>query len=103
MGRYGVDVAGFEGFLDLLDLLESRSALIVMDEIGKMECLSPKFVELVTALLDSQKLVVATIAQKGSGFIQAVKERQDVMIFEVRLANRDRLLTELTAHIRQQV
>lgn len=102
VGRYGVDVAGFDGFLDQIDLLESRSALIVIDEIGKMECLSLKFVKLVTALLDSPKPVVAAIALKGSGFIQQVKERPDVMIFEVHPTNRDRLLTELIERIRQQ-
>lgn len=103
VGRYRVDVAGFEGFLDQIELLESRSALIVIDEIGKMECLSLKFVKLVTALLDSPKQVVATIALKGSGFIQQVKERPDVLIVEVHSANRNRLVAALTTRIRQQI
>lgn len=103
VGRYGVDVAGFEGFLDRLNLLTSPSRLIVIDEIGKMECLSSKFVELVAALLDSKKLVLATIALKGIGFIQKVKDRPDVMIFKVKPANRDRLPSELTERIRKQI
>ena len=39
VGRYGVDVKGFEGLV--LPLLEAgRAGLYVVDEIGKMECFS---------------------------------------------------------------
>ena len=39
VGRYGVDVAGFERLLAEIDLRHLPSQLIVIDEIGKMECL----------------------------------------------------------------
>jgi hypothetical protein len=36
----------------------------VVDEIGKMECMSPVFVDAVTRILDSSVPVLATIAAK---------------------------------------
>jgi nucleoside-triphosphatase len=92
VGRYGVDVAGFEAFLGELDL---TSPLVFVDEIGKMECLSPRFVALLRELLDSERTVVATVALKGSGFIAEVKARSDCRVTEVRPGEREAVLTAL--------
>jgi nucleoside-triphosphatase len=96
VGRYGVDVAGFEQLLAQLDLGRAQSRLFIIDEIGKMECLSSLFVEEVTALLNGSSIVVATIALKGEGFIRQVKERADCRLITVTKENRDRLLEEIT-------
>ncbi len=89
VGKYHVDIKGFERFLDSLDLLNQKTNLIVIDEIGKMECLSKKFIDLVRALLDSRTILIATIALKGGGFIEEVKNREDVKVFEIDLKNRN--------------
>lgn len=91
VSRYGVDVQGFEGLLDQLDLQHAPSPIIILDEIGKMECFSIRFQEEVTALLNSAKIVVATIALKGEGFIQEIKQRTDCRLVTVTLVNRKRL------------
>ena len=95
VGRYGVDVRGFEDFLDTLPFFDPESKLIIIDEIGKMECLSPKFRGLLKDLLDSERRVVATIALKGAGLIEEVKKRKDVKMFEVSERNRGHLATDL--------
>ncbi len=95
VGRYGVDVAGFERLLEELDLHRSPSPLVMIDEIGKMECYSPRFISDVTRLLDGPKPVVATIALKGRGFIREVKQRRDCRLVTVTRDNRDRLANEL--------
>lgn len=92
VGRYGVDVAGYEAFLDTLDL---SAPLLFVDEVGKMECLSPRFVALLRELLDSERTVVATVALKGGGFIAEVKARRDCRVVEVRPAERERLYDRL--------
>jgi nucleoside-triphosphatase len=38
VGRYGVDVAGFEDFLDRISFSDQNAKLVMIDEIGKMEC-----------------------------------------------------------------
>jgi nucleoside-triphosphatase len=96
VGRYGVDVAGFERLLAELDLSHAQSQLIIVDEIGKMECLSRRFANEVSALLDSPKTLIATIALKGEGLIRRVKDRPDCRLFMITKENRDRLLSEIS-------
>ncbi len=45
VGRYGVDPAGFEKLLEAIDLRHSPSRMVILDEIGKMECLSQRFIK----------------------------------------------------------
>lgn len=103
VGRYGVDLAGFEQLLADLDLGHAESPLIIIDEIGKMECLSRYFTDEVITLLDSPKVVVATIALKGEGTILRVKNRPDCRLIMVTRENRDRLATELAGECRRQL
>ena len=94
VGRYGVDIKGFEGLV--LPLLEAGMAgLCVVDEIGKMECFSRAFCDKVRALLDSEVPVLGTVALNGGGFIAEVKARDDVALFEVTVKNRDVLPGEI--------
>jgi nucleoside-triphosphatase len=95
VGKYRVDVNGFEAFLESLPFADPAPELIIIDEIGKMELMSEKFRSLITELLDSPKPVIATIALKGGGLIARIKEREDVKLYEINLANRDRLLNQL--------
>jgi len=99
VGRYRVDVVGFERLLAELNLSHPPSRVIVIDEIGKMECLSRWFVEQMRTLLDSSRTVIATIALKGIGFIQQVKQRPDCRIVTVTVENRDSLAETLTREI----
>ncbi len=101
-GRYEVDVAGFERFLDHEGLEFSPSPVVVIDEIGQMECLSPKFRALIFSLFESHRLVIATISKKSGGLIQRIRNRRDCKVVDLQPANRDSLLTELTAQIRRQ-
>lgn len=100
VSKYGVDVEGFETFLDSITLLDPTTSIIVIDEIGKMECFSSKFRSLVRDILDSDKMLVATIALKGSGMITGIKKRDDVKLFQVKLENRDFLVSEILQDIR---
>jgi nucleoside-triphosphatase len=95
VGRYGVDLAGFEKLLETLDLRHSSSRLVILDEIGKMECLSPRFIQEVEALLDSTKMLIATVGLKGGGFPATVRSRQDCQVVTVTLSNRSTLSNTL--------
>jgi nucleoside-triphosphatase len=99
VGKYGVDVAGFEAFLDAIRIDRPEAGLIMIDEIGKMECLSRKFQEMVRSLLDSDRRLIATITQHGGGLIAEMKRRKDVRIYTLTAQNRVRMGETLLAEI----
>ena len=88
--RYGVSIENIET-LAVPAITPADRQIIILDEIGKMECFSPKFVEAATAALDSPNIVVGTITFGGTDFILRVKEREDIEILEVTHENRDQL------------
>ena len=90
VGKYGVDVAGFErNVVPILDPDATRADLFVVDEIGKMECFSRAFVEAVRRLLESEKCVLATVARKGGGFVREVKAHPSIRLLSLTAANRN--------------
>ncbi len=88
IGRYGVDLAGFEQVVLGLLAPDAGVDLYVVDEIGKMECLSSRFVARMRALLASGAPLLATVARTGTGLIAEVKHRPDAVLMEVTRANR---------------
>ena len=97
VGRYGVDVAAFER--TVLPELERRAEVLLIDEIGKMECFSARFVQVVRGLLNGNAPLVATVALSGTGFIAEVKRRPDVRLWQVTTANRDELPKRLAEEV----
>jgi len=96
VGKYGVDVAGFEKYVvPILDIQQTDAELFVLDEIGKMECLSEKFVTAVRQLFTSDKSVLATVAQKGAGLISEVKNYPGTKLFNLTRQNRDETIAEI--------
>ncbi len=96
VGRYGVDIAGFErSVVPVLDVERSDVELFVIDEIGKMECFSEKFITAVRRLFASQKCVLATVAQKGAGLIREVKAYPGVSLFTLTRDGRAETINEI--------
>lgn len=96
VGRYGVDIEGFEK--EVVSVLDPRAAavdLFVIDEIGKMECLSDVFVEAIRRLLRAQKSILATVAQKGPGLIQEAKSCPGVRLLHLSTANRNEVAQQV--------
>jgi nucleoside-triphosphatase len=89
VGRYHVQVESLDAVA--VPTLGPRPGvrLIVVDEIGRMECLSARFCDAVRAALDSGIAVLGTVARQGDGFIAEVRRRPDVTLLEMTAANRD--------------
>jgi nucleoside-triphosphatase len=100
VGKYKVDVKGFEVLLGSIPLLNPSTRLIVIDEIGKMECYSQEFKKILKKILNSEKWVIATIALKGNKLITEIKRRPDVKLFEITKSNRDSLLSDILKEMR---
>ena len=67
----------------------SDNHIVILDEIGKMECFSERFREAALHALDSDNVVAGTITFGGDDFIMSIKRRDDIEITEVTRANRD--------------
>jgi nucleoside-triphosphatase len=100
VGRFRVDVKGFDAMLDNIFSKDKKTGLYFIDEIGKIECLSRKFCKMVIELLDAEKPVIASIPDKGIGIISEIKKRNDVKLHAITLENQDLKLKELTMEIR---
>ncbi len=97
--KYGVDLR----FLETVALSRIEpvpGVLIVIDEIGKMECFSRRFVETVENVLGGSSTVLGTVARGGSPFIREVRKRKDVTVIEVTVGNRDDLVGEIINKLR---
>jgi len=91
VGKYGVNLENLHRVA--LPALEASPGidLVVVDEIGKMECLSSRFVEALERLWTAAVPLLLTVAEKGAGYIQQVKEKPDKTLLTVTPANRDEL------------
>lgn len=98
IGRYAVDVAAIDEIAAAtLRYDEDEADAMLIDEIGKMECLASEFLDSVTDLLDTALPMVATVASEGTGLIAEVKSRPDALVWEVTPDNRNRLPAEVVA------
>jgi len=86
--RYGVDIENIET-LAVPSIQPKEGQVIILDEIGKMECFSSRFTEAAKRALDSENVVIGTITLGGTDFIQSVKERDDIDLIELTEENRD--------------
>src|SRR5687767_13015208 len=91
VGKYGVDVAAIDAAVEAALAARRGTTRYLVDEIGKMECLSERFVSLTRDLLESSLPVIATVAKRGGGFIAEVKRRKDCELWTLTRANRDAL------------
>ena len=88
--RYGVSMDNIE-YIAVPAITPVADHIIILDEIGKMECFCEVFQQAAMNALDAPNIVVGTITLGGSNFIRKIKNREDVEILTVSLNNRDLL------------
>ncbi len=79
VGRFGVDVPAFERVaLPALRRAQDGSAVVVIDELGRMELASEAFIEAVDDVLTTSVPVVATVHVHAHPVTDALQQRTDV-------------------------
>jgi nucleoside-triphosphatase len=101
VGRYGVDLETFER-LALPELARRDVDLLVVDEIGRMECASGRFRRSLEDALDAPVNVLATLGVGRVPFFQALRERPDVTLLHLTERNREILLGDLSTRLLPQ-
>jgi nucleoside-triphosphatase THEP1 len=92
--RVDMDVLDRVGVSALRQALKEAD-LIVIDEIGKMELLSPQFKETVTQAINSDKRVLGTIMLSPHPFADEVKRRPEAEVFLVTRDNRTDVMKKI--------
>ncbi|MGB3975666.1 MAG: nucleoside-triphosphatase [bacterium] len=100
IGNYGIDVEVMSNLAvpSLTAALETAD-LIVIDEIGKMECFSKEFRDTVLRCIESPQLVLGTIQAFASPFINTLTNREDVAVIPVDMSNRNDMALNILALI----
>lgn len=107
--RYGVSIENIET-IAVPAIEPVKDTIIILDEIGKMECFSACFKKAALKALGSPNIVVGTLPFGGTDFILKIKARQDIEIIDVTEANRNELpnivlgkITELKKFLTTQI
>lgn len=93
VGKYGVNLESLDtvGVEALVEAAKSAD-VIVIDEVGKMEVESDRFVKAVKDALDVDKPIILTLHKKSRNpLLQDIRRRDDVRILEVTPINRNLL------------
>jgi len=92
VGRYAVNINSIDEVAVPSIMPRDPDSLIVIDEVGKMECCSPKFRKAVVEALDAPNLILGTIPKGGTPFIRSLKNRDDLKVIEVTRKNRNNMV-----------
>jgi nucleoside-triphosphatase len=104
VSKYGVDVQALESVgLPALEEAAAGAKLLVVDEIGKMELLSPRFREAVLRALDDGGPVLASIMLSRHPFADALKARDYIHLIRLTPDTRERVLGEVVVALRQML
>ena len=94
VGKYGVNLENLRRVgLASLEVFFYRPGvdLVVVDEVGRMECLSDRFIEAMERLWTKPVPLLITVAEKGGGYMAAIKEKSELILITVTQENRDGL------------
>ena len=100
VGKYGVDLNALDSLAvgAIWEALD-QGALVVIDEIGPMEIKLARFRQAVLDALQSDALLLGTIARRSTPFTDQIKALPGVALIEVRRDNRETLLAPILARL----
>jgi nucleoside-triphosphatase len=105
VSSYKVDVARFEALaLPAVEkAVREKEGVIVIDEIGRMELFSERFVRLVETIVNDPGLtLLATVPLKDvHPVVRAIKEADDAVVVQITEANRDEAPDEVLALLKR--
>jgi nucleoside-triphosphatase len=95
VGPYGINLPALEEIITILETQKSLPDIWLIDEIGKMESLSPRFRQFIEHLFKGSEPVTATVSISAAGWIEQIRQRTEVQIFQVNESNRDYLYLKI--------
>lgn len=71
------------GISTLKAILLSDNHYVILDEIGRIEKNNEEYINLLNQILCSDKLVLASLKKENIPFIEAMKKRMDVYVYDL--------------------
>ncbi|SFM86558.1 NTPase [Thermodesulforhabdus norvegica] len=81
----------------------SENTLILIDEIGKMECLSQDFCRKILSIMEAPNPLIATVPIRGGKFVERIKSMPGAVILVLDPGNRENLRDELLRRVIEYV
>jgi nucleoside-triphosphatase len=104
VSKYGVDLEAIDEVgVPTIERATAASALVVIDEIGKMELFSNRFRQAVLSALESGKPILGSIMLAPHPWADAIKVRPEVEVILLTEANRSQLQSDLLARLRDRL
>ena len=100
VGPYGVNLEDLDQIAVPSMIPNEPEEIVIIDEIGRMECFSPLFKKTLIKVLNSNNQVIGSIAKKGDNFIRNIKKRNDVLLISISESTRDSALGLLLERMR---
>ena len=93
VGRYKVNIDALERIgVNAIENAGAECDIIIIDEVGRMEVESERFVDAVKKILEEDKPIILTLHKKSRNpLLQDIRRRDDVRILEVTPINRNLL------------
>ncbi len=96
VGKYGVNLKDLEEVaIPAMEETLGRKDFLVIDEIGKMELFSKKFIHVLRKALDSPTRVLGVMKLHDNPLTREVKSRPDTALYTLKRDNFDELAQEL--------
>jgi nucleoside-triphosphatase len=100
VGRYYVSTIDLE--ILVVPILYLKSDLLIIDEIGKMEIFSSKFRQGLIYALNHHSCVLATIGRQSLPFLNSIKAREDVYVWELTRSNFEQIFEKIKVLLKQR-
>ena len=91
VGKYGVNLNDIDKIAIASMIPKDDKGIIIIDEIGKMECFSKKFIKTVKDILKLPNPILGSVALKGDGLIKEIKGMKQIKLIFVNEENRNSL------------
>jgi len=96
IGKYKIDIESLNKVgVPAIQRASKECDLVVIDEIGKMELLSPQFREAMLQAINNGKKVLGTIMLNPQPLVDEIKCHPEVKVLLVINSNRNRVLKEI--------
>ncbi len=99
VGNYNIDIISFEKIAIPALIPRIETKLFIIDEIGKMECFSIKFINYLINIFNSNYPIIATIPIYPLPIINKIISNYKVEIIELNLKNRNEIPLKLVNFI----